>query len=76
MAKHTAFPEQIALKEQMLKSHFLLTDPRRRDFCEHVSLYSIEINNRQKCNRVVQCHAYPRFHELPGVGTGHPEFIA
>ena len=29
MAKHTAFPEQIALKEQMLKSHFLLTDPPR-----------------------------------------------
>lgn len=28
MAKHTGFPEQIALKEQMLKSHFSLTDPR------------------------------------------------
>lgn len=38
MAKHTAFPEQIALKEQMLKLHFLLTDPQRRDFCEHISL--------------------------------------
>lgn len=48
MAKHTAFPEQIALKEQMLKSHFLLTDPphpQRRYFCEHVSFESIEINN-------------------------------
>lgn len=75
MAKHTAFPEQIALKEQMLKSHFLLTDLQRRYFCEHVSLYSIEINNRQKHNRVVQCHAHPRSRELPGVGRVHPQFI-
>lgn len=71
MATHTASPERIALKEQMLKSHFLRTDPRRRYFCGHIRVQSIEINNRGKCNLVCNVTFTPYFrsvqawHHLP-----------